>query len=655
MQNSNLSNRNNKSGKCTPDMVSYQGIAVPNVSKRQAPKKVIINSDECSKGPNFKLENGQNLQAGCDCGSLECSDSNEETIQDTLVGDIEGFCGYGPEQTLENKQVLARGCDCGNIDCGEYKTDNTEQNTLYRDIEFRDLKPKSVECFGCGCGGGNQNRPCPCSRQYCRCAGNCGCEHGCNCSRCNANEGFRGGGGGGGRGGFGGHFGSDFSSFEGRGNFDRYNFNNLENNLANAPNTSSDSNWDFSEYKYPYLDEDILESKKTGVEGFRGGGGGGGGRGGGGFGGRAGGFGGGVGGFQSGFSRGFGGYSGAYGSPYGGRNARFGGYQMDQRFSNYLNYSPNLNTYAYSTDGPGVSGDYVGFAPTDEPIYTPDYSVLYGYPNVVVDNSKPNSVNPDYIEGFRSGSGGKSSGRSGGSGGRTGGRTGSSGSRGRSSSSSGSRSGSSSRSRSSSGSRSRSPDGKNININNQYYNKNYPNDKPFNEPYPNRGTYKNGRYWPYGTGYGGNYGDWPYYATPYLLPAVIGSNYVDSYFNPDDVPTTVNNITINTDSDNKSDSTQQESKNTTDSKENEEFLKIQNKILSETQQLKQMILNEINPKDSTNQEQTSTTGSTGSSGSNPDISRVHRKDDDMFENYGVYIAIVIVIILFIFLKKKYVV
>ncbi len=642
----------------------------------------------CGYGPEQILQNKQILARGCDCGNIKCGEyKTDNTIQNTLYQDIEGFCGYGPEQTLQNKQTLSRGCDCGNIKCGEYNTDNTIQNTLYQDIEFRDLKPKGnsklVENFACGCSTGlrNYSKSCGCGASNCPCPGNCACGMGCRCRYCaqaQMTEGFRGGGGG--RGGFGGHFGSDFGgSFEGRGKLDRYNFNTDYNNLENAPNTSSDADWDYSEYNLPYLSEDILEKRKaekTKIEGFRGGGGGGG-RGGG-FGGRGGGFGGGFGGELGAVGRagGFGGLRG---------EARSVG-PMDSRFADYLNTTPNLNTYAYSTDGPGVSGGYVGFEPTDLPIYSPNYYMPYGYPNVVVDTPQQylEDEAEEGIEPFRSGSsGGRSGGsrsggsRSGGSrsgGSRSGGwssgsRSGSP-SRGRSSSigsgswsGSGSGSGLRSRSssRSSSPSRTRGQKGgsysgksdrnrnKNVTIN-KYYNKDYPNDKPFNEPYPNRGTWKNNRYWPYGTGYSGYWNDWPYYASPLLLPAVIGSNYVDPYYE-DDEPTTINNITIN------AQPVQNEENSSTkqSSDDSEEFNSMQEKILAQTEQLKSLMLNEIKSKENQSNPEEIAIRQVTQEQINPDFKIVHKKDDDIFKHYGTYIAIVVILIIFIFLKKKQVV
>ena len=710
-------------------------------------QNTLINDIEgfCGYGPERPLECNLKLARGCDCGNLDCGDyRTDNTIQNTLYQDIEykdlkpkmqveGFCGYGLERPLNPNVKLARGCDCGNIDCGDYRTNNTIQNTLYQDIQYQNQDPNSpmkIEGFGCGCGySKSTSANCECRNPNCECPGNCSCALGCNCRYCrlNVREGFRGG-----HGGFSGNFGSDLDgSFEGRGSYDRYNFSNEYNQLANAPNTSTDSDWDYSEYNFPYLSEDILEKNKDmkkittnsetnpetnpqKIEGFRGGGGGGG-HGGGGFGGRGGGLDGGFG----GYSRGGYGDAGFRGGDLRDRGL-LDGYTMDSRFSNYhSNTYPDLNTYAYSTDGPGVSGGYVGFEPTDLPIYNPNYYMPYGYPNLVVDT--PQQYLEDKAEegveefsnmgGSGGRSGGRSSGRSGGiSSGRSAGR---SGGFGRSGSPSGSRSYSRSRSRSRSSSPSRSGSysttdrsdrsgrsgrsgrsdkyGKNKNVTiNKYYNSEYPNDKPFNEPYPDRGTWRHGRYWPYGYGnssgyYGGNggYWDWPYYASPWVIPAVIGSNV----WNDDGTqePTTINNITINAEPKLVEESTNgysngysNENSNSNRNEESEEFGSMQEKILAQTEKLKSIMLNEVHSKQEYEQEQAiaqaramamarseaeqaqaysqaMTRTRSESEQVRPDISRVYRKNDDMFENFDTFIGIVVIIILFIFIKQKSVV
>ncbi len=699
----------------------------------------------CGYGPEISLEDKIKLARGCDCGNIDCGKyTTNNLLQNTLYKDIEGFCGYGPETTLKNNKKLERGCDCGNIDCGDYVTNNSLQNTLYQDIEFRDLKSKSVEkfescgnppqlvlgnnevlskgcpcgdlycgcpgsscgcpikcscvmCkskptekiepFGCGCGKGMQssryqaNPRCGCCNPNCNCPGGCDCTQGCNCPYCQgarSTEGFRGGGGGG-RGGFGGHFGSELGgSFEGRGNFEgrsfeKYKFDNL-NNLNNWNSASSDNaDWDYSETDYPYLENQILDADKQKIangkkiEGFRGGGGGGG-RGAGGFGGRG----------------GFGGYGG-----YGGANrvGAYGGFG-NSRFASNLGAKPDLSTYEYSVDGPGVDGGYVGFAPSDIPFFSPDYYMPYGYSNVVIDTNKQYEKDQEDagIEGFRSGGGGggksgggRSSGSSGGSRGRSSGSFG--GSRGRTSGSPSSRSGSSwsgsksrsgspssksgsswSGSSSDSKSRSGSPKkDKNVYIynKNKYVNKDYPNDKPFNEPYPNRGEYYNGRYWPngrsgwnnyYGGGGGGYYGGWndgpywPYYANPLLFPAVIGSNEVY----PDDVPTTINNITIVPEPKDSTQSKDEENKNKGTS---EEFNDIQNKILAQTELLKQIIQD-----DSNSQKPTKPTQQPNSV-TQEIIKKINQNSkpvdsESFFDKYGVYIVIIIILVLFVVMKQK---
>lgn len=583
----------------------------------------------CSLGPEIPVNTNLKLSAGCDCGNLQCKKySKSNNIQSTLYKDIEGFCGYGPETTLENNNKLARGCDCGNIDCGDYDTNNSLQNTLYQDIEFRDLKPKSVETFE-SCGnppplvlGNNEvlSKGCPCGDLYCGCPGSsCGCPIKCSCIMCKSKPAEKI---------------EPFGCGCGKGmQSSRY-----QANLTNPADS---------------------------IEGFRGGGGGGG-RGGGGFGGRGGG--------------GFGGYGG-----YGGANrvGAYGGFE-NSRFASNLGAKPDLSTYEYSVDGPGVDGGYVGFAPSDIPFLSPDYYMPYGYSNVVIDTNKQYEKDQEDagIEGFRSGGGGggksgggRSSGSSGGSRGRSSGSFGGSSRSGSPSSRSGSSwSGSKSRSGSpssrtgsswfgsSSGSKSRSGSpkkDKNVYIynKNKYVNKDYPNDKPFNEPYPNRGEYYNGRYWPNGKsgwnnyyGGGGYYGGWndgpywPYYANPLLFPAVIGSNEVY----PDDVPTTINNITIVPEPKDSTQSKDEENKNKGTS---EEFNDIQNKILAQTELLKQIIQDDSNSQKPTKQTQQP------NSVTQEIIKKINQNSksvdsESFFDKYGVYIVIIIILVLFVVMKQK---